>query len=545
MNADIVSEICERAPARRQDAYLRLSPLGWNSSLALIVALLAASFLLAGYFNVYWRSADMDLIVVHNALLLNEGQVLFFDHPAYFTVLSVKLWFQLLHFLNVLDAWTMSARPSASDVPAFDAAMTSAVRAARVLAFLTAILFVLAFAYLVRQIVRDRRLASLATFAFAFSGGVAMHMRVLRSEMIAACLVIFALLLLIIVARRAAAWRPMAMTAAAALCVLGLENKIHAILLIAALPLIILPFGANSSGSAPFWIGPRGWLAASAIGAVATLMFYASLPLILAGFDPAATAAASVRPLFAGTFGLYQAGLLMWIGLCMVSFALIWGVSLAETVAAMFAVVAGASLGLLALYIQYNVSNAVIIINPLEKMLTFADLSPLAGRGTGFVSTAGLVAADVLKVLQRYTFVLFSSPRPTVFLTWLVFPGIVYAWRRGEKQTALQAALLMLSAIGIDALGMRRGLKAEYFIFTDPLIIIAGTMLLDRMSDLRFHKWAYPIGMALIIVHLGISQAEPVKHVFARRGPENICEWNQYYLPRLPLPWCELPLKRS
>jgi hypothetical protein len=124
-------------------------------------------------------------------------------------------------------------------------------------------------------------------------------------------------------------------------------------------------------------------------------------------------------------------------------------------------------------------------------------------------------------------------------------PGIVYAWRRGEKQTALQAALLMLTAIGVDALGMRRGLKAEYFIFTDPLIIVAGTMLLDRMSDLRFHKLAYPIGMALIIVHLGISQAEPVKHVFARRGPENICDWNQYYLPRLPLPWCELPLKRS
>ena len=128
MNADIASESANvRAPTREQDAYLRLSPLGWNRGLALIVALLAASFFLAGYFNVYWRSADMDLIVVHNALLLNEGQTLFFDHPAYFTVLSVKLWFQLLHFLNLLDAWTMSAIPSASDVPAFDAAMTSGV----------------------------------------------------------------------------------------------------------------------------------------------------------------------------------------------------------------------------------------------------------------------------------------------------------------------------------------------------------------------------------------------------------------------------------
>ena len=53
--------------------------------------------------------------------------------------------------------------------------------------------------------------------------------------------------------------------------------------------------------------------------------------------------------------------------------------------------------------------------------------------------------------------------------------------------------MLLLAAIGIDALGVRRGLKSEYFIFTDPLIILAGAILLDRLSDLRFHKWAYPI----------------------------------------------------
>ncbi len=102
----------------------------------------------------------------------------------------------------------------------------------------------------------------------------------------------------------------------------------------------------------------------------------------------------------------------------------------------------------------------------------------------------------------------------------------------------------MLSAIGIDSLGIRRGLKAEYFILTDPLIILAGMLLLERVSDLRFHKWTYPVGAALIVLHVGISQAEPAKLVLKRTGPENICEWNQHYLPRLPLPWCDLPLKR-
>ena len=91
-------------------------------------------------------------------------------------------------------------------------------------------------------------------------------------------------------------------------------------------------------------------------------------------------------------------------------------------------------------------------------------------------------STGVASVLARYSFVLHSSPRPTVFLTWLIIPGIVYAWRRGERLAAIQALLLLLAAIGIDALGVRRGLKSEYFIFTDPLIILAGAILLDRLT---------------------------------------------------------------
>jgi len=117
-------------------------------------------------------------------------------------------------------------------------------------------------------------------------------------------------------------------------------------------------------------------------------------------------------------------------------------------------------------------------------------------------------------------------------------PGIVIAWRRGERQTAIQALALLLSAIGIDALGVRRGLKSEYFVFTDPLIILAGAILLDRMRDFRFHKWAWPVAATLVALHLVIGQAEPVKYALKRAGPEPVCEWNRYHLPLLALPWC-------
>jgi len=253
----------------------------------------------------------------------------------------------------------------------------------------------------------------------------------------------------------------------------------------------------------------------------------------------------SLHPLLLGKFGVYQLGLLAWIGAGMLTFAVLWRVCLAETFAAIFAVIAGASLGLLALFIEYNPSNVVVVLNPIEEMMTFADQSAASAIDSGNPFAAiGLFLSGVASVLQRYTFVLFASPRPTVFLTWLIVPGIVYAWRRGERQTATQSALLMLCAIAVDSLGIRRGLKVEYFIFTDPLIIIAGMVLLVQMNDLRFHKWAYPISATLVALHIGVSQAEPVRMVTARRGPERICEWNQHYLPLLPMPWCELPAKR-
>lgn len=528
------------------DAFSRLTPFGWTGGLAVIFVGLLASFLLAGYFISYWRNADMDLVVVYNALLMNDGgSQAYYDHPAYLTIVSLKLWFQFLHRLGLLDIWKLSLFPPASDIPAFDAAMTEAVRAGRVLAALISALFVAVFAVFIRLIVRDWRIALLATFAFAFSGGVAVHMRILRTEMIAACFVVFAFMIVIVVARRASAWRPLPVMAAAALCVLGMENKVQVVLLIAALPVIVLPFGASRSASASFWDnGSRAWLMVLVASIVAAVLFSAALPLIRAGLDPDAIATAKLRPLIAGTFGLYQIALAAWIGIGMVAFAVIWRVRLTETLTAMCAVIAGAALGLLALNLDYNVQNAVAVINPIEKMLVFIDLASAQDIARdGNIVGVGLLFKGIVGVLQRYSFVLFTSPRPAVFLTWLIIPGIFYAWRRGETQAALQATLLLLTAIGIDALGIRRGLKAEYFILTDPLIIIAGAVLLDRMRDLRFRKWAYPIGAALLVLHVAVSQAEPAKLRLKREGPEGYCEWRPYYMPLMPLPHCDTPAK--
>src|SRR5450631_562123 len=136
-----------------KDAFDRLTFLGWRGGLAAIVAGLAASFFLYGYALIYWRNADMDFMVIYNALALNDGKPqLFFDHTAYITILSLKLWFQLLHAVGLLDAWSLSSIPSAADPSKFEAAMTGAVRAGRLLAFAIATGCVLIFAGLARRI---------------------------------------------------------------------------------------------------------------------------------------------------------------------------------------------------------------------------------------------------------------------------------------------------------------------------------------------------------------------------------------------------------
>jgi hypothetical protein len=490
----------------------------------------------------------MDFMVIYNALALNDGKPqFFFDHTAYISILSVKLWFQLLHALGLLDAWSLSAIPSASDAAAFDAAMTSAVRAGRLLAWLIATGCMLIFAALIRLAIRDWRIAQFATFAFAFSGGLVMHSRILRSELVAACPIIFALLILIVAGRHARLARPLAMAVAAGLCVLGLENKVQAILLIGALPLLVIPFGGAGSASVASWSQTRlAWLAAGVAAVTAMAAAWAAWPLIATGFDRALLDAAHFHPLLLGRFGIYQAALLILIGACMIAYAAIWRVSAAETLASMFAVAAGASIALLALDLEYNTSNVIAVFNPLEKMLTFADANTTdVANGSNPLGVVLLLLDGIASVVARYTFVLHSSPRPTVFLTWLIVPGIVYAWRRGERHVAIQALVLLLAAIGIDALGVRRGLKSEYFIFTDPLIILAGAILLDALSDLRFHKWAYPVAAVLFGLHIAVGQAEPIKYALKRGGPESICEWNWYHLPLLPLPWCAFPPVRT
>jgi hypothetical protein len=222
----------------------------------------------------------------------------------------------------------------------------------------------------------------------------------------------------------------------------------------------------------------------------------------------------------------YWAMIAVWIGLGMTVYAVVWRLATLEVLAAIFAAVAGCMIGLLALYARYHPNNVLVVLHPLEQMFAFASGSePQLATGGSFPNANRLqfLFEAVAGVIARRTFVLASSPRPTIFLEWFVIAATVIAIRRREWRLVLQVAVLMLTDWGIDTLGMARGLKQEYFLLTDPLAIIAAALLISKLTDLQRHRWTYPVGAALIVAHILVSQAEPVKHIFRTDGPEVLC----------------------
>jgi hypothetical protein len=301
-------------------------------------------------------------------------------------------------------------------------------------------------------------------------------------------------------------------------------NKIQSLFLICALPVLLCPFGPEVPPPQSFWSEPRrAWPATAIWMAIALIMTYLARDLFVTGFSSLGTGL-PLLPLRFGA-GAYWPAFACWIAIGMAAYARFWRITVAETLAAMFATVAGCMIGLLALYIRYHPNDVVVVFHQLEGMIQFAVLSDPQLSTGGMLRTHHIqyLLQAVAGVIARRTFVLASAPRPTIFLEWFVIAATVVAIRRCEWRLVLQVAALMLTDWGIDMLGMARGLKQEYFLLTDPLAIIAAVLLIAKLTGLQRHRWTYPVGAGLIVAHILVSHAEPVKHIFRTDGPEVIC----------------------
>jgi hypothetical protein len=519
----------------------RLVRFNWPGQFVVIFAGMLTSFLIAGFWYPYWRIADMDFFIVYNAFLLNAHLPQeFVEHPGYLPILLLSYWLRALHSIGIIRVYSLAQVPPFSDLAAFGAAWMPATQAGRVLSLIYAMSFVAAFTYLLRALVRDWRVAGFGGFLLAFSGGMAMEMRVIRTELLAAGLFTIALLMLLIAAKRGQRpWRPAIIGLASLLITLGMQSKIQIFFLICALPVLLLPFGPDAPEPAKsqrgFWNTRRAWPALAAAAAIAAIAAYPARNILSSGLSAAGYAHLS-PPSVGISATTYWAALVIWIGAGMAAYWFVWRVAALEAVAGICAALAGCMIGLLGLYARYQPDNVYVVFHPLEMMLAYGTGATPQLASNTFFSAGRLqfLAEAIGGVIARRTFFLSSSPRPTIFLEWFVIAATVIAIRRREWRVVLPVAALMLTDWGVDTLNMGRHLQQGYFLFTDPLAIIAAALLIANLKDLQFNRWTYPLGVTLIAAHVIVSQAEPIKHLFRTTGPEVLCtDGYAYYYRRL------------
>jgi hypothetical protein len=518
---------------------------GWKSSIAALLLGMAVSFLLFGFRMPYWRIADQDLILAYQGLLLNDGRPQeYFDHPGYLNHLANAGWYALLNGLGLLPVHALSELPAASDVAAFDRAWQHLVEAGRVLSLMIGGLFVWVFATLMRRLVGDRRLAVIAATALAFSGGFAMHVRMMRSELLSAGFMTTALLLVLTAARERRSLARNVSLALAGLCAaLAVVDKVQALLPALAIPVMALAFGCDArragddaartdDATRPGFAACVLVLAAAAGSAAAVLLRQGMLGM---------AAVDLYRPLGGGLSGAYQWGIVLFIAGTMLAYAALWRVRPIDAAAAIGCVALGLSVGVMSLYLHYHVRNVIAVANPVEHMFVYAAWGAAAfANEPQLVSGAlfSILAKGFAKALAVHSFVLSTSARPTLMLEWFAIAGAIVLWRRGERRLPLQVGLLILTVWGLDGLFTLRGLQLAYFVYTDPMLILAGVLVLAHLPDLQSRPWAQNLALGALIVSIVWAHLEPIKHAITRGEPQEICKWAPIlieHVERLPL----------
>jgi hypothetical protein len=512
---------------------------GWKTSLAAIALGMALSLLLVGFSMPYWKIADQDLPLAYNGLLLNDGRAQeYFDHTGYVYHLLLAAWYRLLHWLGFLPVHALSELPPAADVAGFDRAWQQLVEAGRVLSLIIGVAFVWAYAALMRRLIGDWRIAIMAGIALAWSGGVAMHIRIMRSELLSAAFVTSALLLVLVAARVGAVRRGIYVALAGLCATLAIITKVQALLPALAIPIIALAFGqAVPAGEDKAPSDGRPWTVAAVAIAAAVALALPAFVLLAQGM----AGATNYVPIGGGLSGIYQWLIALWVAGAMIAYALAYRVSVTDTVAAMAALVVGIELGLLSLDIRYHVQNVIAVANPVEHMFASAALGASLLVHESQMLTGAFAAAlakGLLQALALHSFVFNTSARPTLLLEWFAIVGAIVLWRRGERRLPLQVALLIATAWGLDAVFSLRSLQTQYFAYTDPLLILAAALVLAHLPDLQTRRWAQHAAIALLVVTVVWAHLEPVKAVLGHKNPQEACVWLPAHVTLIRFPFC-------
>jgi hypothetical protein len=322
------------------------------------------------------------------------------------------------------------------------------------------------------------------------------------------------------------------MLAAAGLCaMLALETKVQSLIVLLAFPPIVLAFGVR--------VDERhggGWTRAVLLALAAAVSIPTAVNMLWQAWEAPGVIypALGVLPR-----GAYQLALVSWLLAFTVAFALVWRRRLTDSALAVVALSAGASLGVVALLIRPEAINVAALTHPIEHMFAFATISrPELEGQTVSQGVLSHVLPALIEGFGSHSFVLNPTARPTLLVEWFALVMAALTWRRGAVLPALQALLLIAAAWAIDSVFALRGLKDAYLAYTDPLLILAGALMLVANPGLMDSRRARAWGGALLVLSMLWAHVEPIKMTLSKRDPAIACEWLPAYLPAVQFPFC-------
>ena len=515
-------------------------------AITLMLAGMALSFLVIGYRSPYWNRAASDIVSAYEGLLYNQGLPQeFLAYPAVLSGQLLGLWYRLLHTVGLLSVDRLSDLPARPSIAQADVIWQSLVGWARVYSLLLGALYAVAFTCMIQRLTGVWQIAALAGFALAFSSGIALEYRIIRSELLSSALIVTAILATILAPRERDENRQLAWLAVAGFCTaLGFIEKVQALMPAMAIPLIGLPFAPAAPGRDAATTpeqNAQDWRKAAVIAALAIGFLIPALRLMLWGMRALATDAYMPYPVLGGHLsGVYQWLIGLWIAGAMIAYGWLWRVRPAHTAAGLAAVAFGIAVGLCVLFLRHQPEVLVAVANPLEHLQAHAG-APDAGLAAGsLLGVIGKALGSIGTALAIHTFVFYPSHRPTLIVEWLAIAAAVVLWQRGDRQRCLQIAVLLATAFALDGLFTLRQYKVFYLPFTDPLIVIAGAIAAVPFLGLLLEARVQRITMVVLALYIAWGNAQPVRIVYGESEKlGKICGVVAQFTKRISWPHCK------
>jgi hypothetical protein len=483
----------------------------WLATAIGVVAIAIVPGLVYGIRRFYLEFPDADLMFPYWALLMNAGLPQgWYDHPAFFYVVLLAKWYAALDLLGLLTVSRFFDLPGRAEI---EPVWAELVYAARILSLVQTAAFMALVLFGLRLFTPRLWLAAATTLLIAATPSLAIHMLVVRSELLSVgCLLAAFFALIAALQTRSLTQSGLFVALAGFAGFIAVETKVTSLVPLCAL-FLILPTFAETRREL---VGDI-----TCVDVTRWIVRIAALACILPLASEVVRLWEGARVYHFAVLGAFAVGLL----------ALAWGhkplISRFSTLCAWLAIGIGA--GYLLNAISYEAGNVRAVIYVLDHVTKYTSVSETGDR------TAVLMAAAFGSSAWLQMHLLWSWQTALIYTAALT--ALVATLAAGAIRAAFQIATLIALDLALAAIFSLRGsvmYKIYFYIWPAFAIVIGVETLLQRYRPNRSLMAVVGCLAVLIAACLQIGNLEPP---LPPQETRSVCGQSHAYLHRIADYW--------